>query len=146
MFTGRTLSPQRRRWVWLLICLCIGQSLLPEMVPCVGQDGHLMVEPAVEGKCSDLVRVVPAEESAGVWVSTPTYCDLCQDLPLASGAAYRLPRPAPTQIPLLAVPAMVVHPVLQPLALAAIRTSAFVPPPAACVAALTALRTTTLLI
>lgn len=135
-----------RSWAWLLICLCIGESLLPDMVLCVEADGHLMVEPGVEGKCSDLVQAVPAGEDFGAFVSTPRYCELCQDLPLASGAAYKLPRPVPTQVPLLAVPVMIAHPLLQPLALAAIRTGAFVPPPSVRFSVLTALRTTVLLI
>lgn len=146
MLTGRILSPQFRRWVWLLIGLCIGQSLLPNMVLCVEVDGRLAVEPAIEGKCSDLVQAIRAGENLGTFVCTSRYCELCQDLPLANGTTYQLPPPVQTRVLLLAVPVMVVHPLLQPLALAAIRTGSFVPPLSARFSALIALRSTILLI
>lgn len=146
MLTGRILSPQRRPWAWLLIGLCIGQSLLPDMVLCVKADGRLAVEPAVEGKCSDLVQAVPAGADLGALVSTPRYCELCQDLPLASGATYQLPRPVPTRAPLLAVPVMIIHPLLQPLAVESHRTDTLAPSFPAPSAVLIALRSTILLI
>lgn len=146
MLTGRILSPQRRPWAWLLICLCIGQSLLLNTVLCVKADGQLAVEPAVGGKCSDLVQAVPAGTDLGGVVSTPIYCELCQDLSLASGATYQLPSSVQTQVPLLAVPVMIVHPLLQPLALESYHTTLRSLPLPAPSSALTALRSTVLLI
>ena len=131
---------------WLLICLCFGESLLPDMVLCVEADGRVMLEPAAGGKCSDLVQGIAAGEDLGEWVSAPAYCERCLDLPLTSEASYQLPRPVQTRVPLQAVPVMIVHPLLQPLALATIRTGSFflfLPTPSS---ALIALRSTLLLI
>lgn len=146
MLTGRILSPQRRPWVWLLVCLCIGQSLLPDMVLCMEADGRLMVEPAVGGKCRDLAPAPLAGKVFGAFVSTPRYCEFCLDLPLASGATYQLPRPVQTRVPLLAVPVMVVHPLLQPLAVESHRIGVLSPLCPAPSAARIALRSTILLI
>lgn len=135
-----------RSWVWLLIGLCIGECLLSDMVLCLEADGRLMVEPAIEGKCRDLVQVVPAGEGVGAFISTLANCDLCLDLPLASGASYQLPRPMQNWVPLHKVSAMVVHPLLQPLAVTAIRITSFFPLLPVPSSALIGLRTTVLLI
>lgn len=116
------------------------------MVLCVKADGRLAVEPAVGGRCSDLVQAVHAGEDWGAFISIPTYCELCLDLPLASGTAYQLPPPVQTQVPLLAVPMMIVHPLLQPLAVASLRTDPLAPPLPVLSAARIALRSTILLI
>lgn len=146
MLTGRILSPQRRPWAWLLICLCIGQSLLPEMVLCVEEGGHQAVEPSIGGRCSDLVQVVSTSAELGGIVLTPTYCQLCQDLPIATGATYRLPPPVQTRVPLLAVPAMALHPLFQPLIATSYHSRILFPPLPAPSSALIALRSTILLI
>ena len=146
MLNGRILSSQRRRWAWLLVCLCIGQGLLPDIVLCVEADGRLMVEPAVEGKCSDLVRAIPAGKYLSTFVATSRYCELCEDLPLASGSTFRLPAPVQTRELLLAVPVAMLHPALQFLMVELHRTTASPPPLLIPSSALTALRSTILLI
>lgn len=144
------LHASRRRfpqtWAWLLVVLCIGQSLLPEMVLCVEEGGHLAVEPSIGGKCSDLVQAAPAGTDLGGVFATPAYCELCQDLPLASGTAYQLPPPVQTRVLLLTVPAMALHPLFQPLAATSYPTRVLFPPLPAPSSARIALRSTILLI
>lgn len=141
-----SISRFPKSWAWLLICLCIGESLLPDMVLCVETDGRLMMEPAVGGKCRDLAPAPLAGKGLGAFVSTPRYCEFCLDLPLASGATYQLPRPVQTRVSLLAVPVMVLHPALQPLAVESHRLGTLSPLCPAPSSALTALRSTVLLI
>lgn len=140
------MSLRERRFprflAWLLICLCFGESLLPDMVLCVEADGRVMIEPAIGGKCSDLVQVAPT----GELVSPSTYCELCLDFPLANSVTHQLPRSISTLASLFSVPVMAAHPLLQPQAIAPycfIALGQSLPAPSS---ALIALRSTLLLI
>jgi hypothetical protein len=116
------------------------------MVLCVEADGQLAVEPAIGGRCRDLVQALPAGEGMKELAGTSSYCELCLDLPLASSAAYRQLPPARPRELLPALPMTAVHPLLQPRVLATQRAEVLAPPLPAPSFVLLALRSTVLLI
>lgn len=105
--SGRLL---RRLCAWLLVGFFVGQGLLPDMVLCVEADGRLMVEPAVKGKCRDVLPAPLAATGFGSFVSNPSYCELCLDLPLAGEPTGQQRPPAPPQTTLPSVPVTALHP------------------------------------
>lgn len=107
--SGRLL---RRLCAWLLVGFFVGQGLLPDMVLCVEADGRLVVEPAVEGKCRDVLPAPLAASDFGSIGSTPSYCGLCLDLPLAGDPTCQQRPPAPLQTTRLSVPVTALHPLL----------------------------------
>jgi hypothetical protein len=77
--------------LWLCVFSLVDFKLFPNLVMCIGQDGHVELEIAVNDHCgndaqatpSDILALNPAEEN---------HCGVCSDIPLLSDFAQTVSR------------------------------------------------------